>query len=442
MRQARFRDRSLLRMVLPLLLLFPAAAVRAEGEGIYGTLTIKDSETQLLKNATATEDLFERRGYRYDSGPLAGLVARVGGRLAPAATDPYIRYRFHVLRDIETNAFALPDGQVYVTTGLLAALDNEAQLAALLAHEVHHTAGHHGILSHRSARRKLIGSMILGPLTLGVGDYFLVRSIYGYSRDLEEEADRLGARRMVRAGYDPKQMASLFRILGEDPEGERPASRQTKWSTHPELQARAQYTESALPGLLVGVKPGALLVNAAPYRRAVRGAALDVAQDLVAADYPRSALLLARRLLREDGSDPRAHFTVGEALRTLGARPSLEGERELTDKEKKKNLRSRAYLTRDERQDRLLETEEGRRAHRKNLEGALAAYRRALSMDPGLVESHRGIGFALHDLGRSQEAGQALVTYLRARPDAPDKPFVVERLKDITTSIKKGGTRP
>jgi predicted Zn-dependent protease len=417
-----------------------ADPARAEGEGIYGRLEVKDNEEHLLKTAAATEDLFVRRGYRYDDRALGQAVTRIGARLAPRPSDPYIRYRFHVLRDIEPNAFALPDGQVYVNTGLLAILENEAQLAALLAHEVHHAAGHHGILSYRSARRKIIGSMVLGPLTLGVGDYFLVRSIFGYSRDLEEEADRLGAKRMVQAGYDPRQMADMLALLAGDPEGEQPKTRASKWSTHPELHARVATVRGLIPGLMVGRKPAALEVGAAGFRRLTRRAALDTAHDLVAADYPRTALALCSRLLNEKPDDPAAHYAAAEALRTLGARPALAGEQTLTDKEKRRNLRQRAYLTRDERQDRLIETEEGRQALSANMGAAVKSYRRALALDPSLAEAHRGLGFALEALGRPREAGQELVTYLRARPDAPDKPLVADRLRAITTTLKEGGS--
>src|SRR3989454_8224641 len=261
----------------------------AAGEGFYGPLELHDRELQLMKNAAALEDLFRQRGYRYENRELESLVARTGAKLAPKPTDDYIRYRFFITRDCDANAFTLPDGQVYITTGLLALLDNEAQLAATLAHEVQHAAGHHGIVSYRSQRHKVIGGFILGPLTLGVGDYFLEHSIAGYSRDLEEEADRRGARAALLAGYDPRQMPRLFQILLDDPEGEQPRIK-AKWSDHPSLQARIAYTKEMVPGLLVGVDTASLVVNATGYRRLVRRAALDTVEDFIAADYPLPAL--------------------------------------------------------------------------------------------------------------------------------------------------------
>jgi len=419
-------------------LALPASPAFAEGEGFYGPLDLKSSELQLMKNSTAYEDQFVRRGYRYDSPEIEEALSRLGARLAPKPTDSYMRYRFHVLRDAGVNAFALPDGQLYVNTGLLAQLENEAQLAAVLAHEVQHTAGHHGILSYRSAGRKLIAGAMLGPITLGLGDFFLAMSVFGYSRDLEEEADRLGAKRMLKAGYDPRQMRGVFEILMQDPEGENPVFK-SKWSTHPELEARIAYTQEMIPGLTQGVDLASLKVGARGYRALVRRAALETAQDLVAADRPRSAVALAKRLVREDDGDPAAHLALGDARFALGARAMLEGEADLTNREKWKNAVTRERYTRSEREQRLLETPEGQAVLKKNLESARQSYQRALALDPGAAEAHRGLGYVLKRQGRPVDAGKEFVIYLRARPGAADREVVMNELKEINSAIKNGG---
>jgi predicted Zn-dependent protease len=419
-----------------------AGPVLAAGEGRYTPLEVDDSEQQLLTNAASTEAQLARRGYVYDDRALRAAVTRVGLLVAPKPTDPYLTYRFEVVRDVEPNAFTLPDGQVYVNTGLLAFLENEAMLAALLGHEVNHAAGHHGILSYRSARRKMTTSMVLGPLTLGVGDYFFVRSIYGYSRDLEDEADLRGARAMVKAGYDPRQMAALFELLGQDREGERPEMKPSKWSTHSELKDRAVAVRAAVPGLTTGMNLDRLMIGKdSGFRRLVRRAGLDTATDLVSADFPRSAIALATRLAAEAPADAMPRLILGDARRTLGARASIEGEQAVvTNREKRAALRRRAYLTRDESQEYLKESPEGQTALRSNNEAALREYDRALSLDSGLAEAHRGRGQALEALGRLKEAGQEYVLYLRLRPDAEDKPLIVERLRKITATLT-GGSR-
>jgi predicted Zn-dependent protease len=423
-------------LLLPLL----AGPARATGEGCYTPLEVDDSEQQLLTNAEATEAQLERHGYVYGDRALTAAVTRVGRLVSPKPTDPYLSYRFTVVRDIEPNAYTLPDGQVYVNTGLLALLDNEAMLAALLGHEVNHAAGHHGILSYRSARRKMTTGLVLGPLTLGVGDYFFVRSISGYSRDLEDEADARGVKAMVQAGYDPRQMVALFELLGTDRAGERPEMKPSKWSTHSELKARAEAVRAAIPGLTPGMKLDRLRVGEeSAFRRLVRRAALDDANDLVGADFPRRAISLATRLAAEAPGDAMPRLILGDARRALGARANIEGEPAVvTDEEKRAALRRRASVTRDESRKVLQETPEGRLAIHTNNESALREYSRALEIDPGLAEAHRGKGYALEALGRRKEAGQEFVLYLRARPDAEDRPIVLEHLKGIRAGLKQG----
>jgi predicted Zn-dependent protease len=414
-----------------------ATPARAAGKGVYEPMPLRDSEVKLIENSGATEDLFQRRGYRYSEAGLEELVARIGARLAPKPTDPYIRWRFHVLRDPQPNAFALPDGQVYVNTGLLAILENEAQLAAILAHEVQHAAGHHGLRTYRSVKRKMITSMVLGPLTLGVGDIFLALSVMGYSRDLEEEADALGARRMLEAGYDPRQMARTFELLDRDPEGELIRVK-SKWSTHPDLTARVETTRGLAQEMLKQRRGADLKMNGPGFRALARRASLDTVQDLVAGDYPRTAVVLARALLRERQADAERHLALGDALRGLGAREMITDGDPLNRRQKRQALWARATLTRDEREGKRLETPEGRQALKRNLEQARQAYQEALRLQPGLAEARRGLGYALKGLGRPIDAGKEFVAYLKARPRAEDRAVVLAELQEINQQVKKG----
>ena len=422
-------------VVLACGLLSPLPA-RAAAEGVYGPVDILRNEDSLMKTVSEYEELFLRRGYRYASPEVQELVTSIGGRLAPPPTDEYIKYRFHVLRDPDVNAFALPDGQVYLNTGLLAAVQNEAQLAAVLAHEVHHTAGHHGILEYRSIRRKSVGGMILGPFTLGLSDIFLALSVYGHSRLLEEEADRKGLPKMLEAGYDPREMAAVFEIMQQDPEEEKP-KRSTAWSTHPQLQVRAGYCREQAAGLLVGADASALRVEAAGYRRLVRRVSLETVQDLIASDYPRTAVALAVRLLAEDGSDADRHVALGDATRALGARGAPGGESAATDSEKKANLKEREERTREEREAERLATPEGPVHLKTNLGAARKSYQRALELDPGSPWAHRGMGYVLMGLDDPEGAGREFLVYLRAQTDAIDRPIILGHLKKLTETIKK-----
>lgn len=417
--------------------LAPARAARADAEGVYGPLEVRPSEASVMKTVTEYEEHFRRRGFLVQDQELEAFVQEVGARLAPKPVDPYIRYRFHVVRDPTVNAFALPDGQIYVHAGLLATVENEAQLAAVLGHEVSHTAGHHGLLTYRSNRAKQVSSMALGPFTLGLADIFLVLSIYGYSRDLESEADVHGAAAMLAAGYDPREAARFFDLLRLDPEEEEP-KRATAWSSHPDLAVRAERMRAESATLLENRDPATLRTDAAAYRSRVRGVTVAVMYGLLDADQPRTACALATRLVTEVPGNAAAHLAVGDTLRALGARPLASPPDTLTDKEKKANQKDRRKLTREEREQRRLATPEGQAIRRTNLENALTAYREALSLDPELAEASRGAGFALIQLDRLEEGGTALVRYLRARPEAADRPIILKLLRAVTTNLEAG----
>ncbi len=125
----------------------------------------------------------------------------------------------------------------------------------------------------------------------------------------------------------------------------------------------------------------------------------------------------------------------------MGARPlKLGPAAEVTDKEKKQNLKERAKLTRAEWEAERLATPEGKESLRHNLEAARQSYQRALELDPNLPEAHRGLGLTLAGLDDPENAGRELVIYLKTRPDAADRPVITARLKELTEKIKKGSS--
>jgi predicted Zn-dependent protease len=152
---------------------------------------------------------------------LQGYVRRIGERLAaaPAARESGFPFTFTVLQDPQVNAFALPGGPMFIFTGLLKTVDNEAQLAAVMAHEMSHVILRHG--THEASKAKMVeipallagevlGSRsILAALTNMGANSFILK----FSRDAESDADALGAHLMADAGYDPIEMARFFAKL-------------------------------------------------------------------------------------------------------------------------------------------------------------------------------------------------------------------------------------
>ena len=179
------------------------------------------------------------------------LVQRVGEglvRQSVAAKSPY-KFSFHVLADPKTvNAFALPGGPVFITEGLLRLLKTEAELGGVLGHEIGHVIARHS--SERLAKQQLTQNL-LGALVAGSGDYTtaqigqMVGSLINmkYGREDELEADALGIRIMVEAGYDPRGMLRVMEVLAKASGG----SRQPEFfSTHPAPENRAERIKQAI----------------------------------------------------------------------------------------------------------------------------------------------------------------------------------------------------
>lgn len=419
------------------------AAPVAALEGVYDPVPLeKKLDYELIKDAGELTGYFERRGLVYEEDALEAYVREVAVALVPAATDEYINYRFHVFRDPSANAFALPDGQIYINTGMLARLQDEAQLAALIAHEINHVAGHHSIIHTRAHHRQGVASAVLTGVLSAVGtnlaaladlgqNLAFTMAALGYSRDLEEEADRRGFDIVHRAGYDVRAMPELFMILYEDPEGERPPER-TKWSTHPRLQDRAQY----LSELAAGVDTINLHRHAERYRERTRDVALLTVHDYLRADYPRTALAMVRTLQERYADDPQIHAALGEAYHVLGARSEYEDLDEVTNREKRINRNQRARKTRDERRAARLDTDEGRANFEANLEHAEQAYLAALELDDGFAPAHRGLAAVYEDQGRTRDAAREYLRYVRLAPDASDKRVVMEKLKTLSAQLR------
>ena len=161
----------------------------------------------------------EQLGGRYDDEPLHDYVDRVGQALAANAELPDIKFTFTVLNAPDVNAFALPGGFIYVTRGLIALADSEAQLAGVLAHEIGHVTARHAAQRYSLASVAQLGGMLLRATDVkGVGEAFdLGGQIFlsSYSRDQEFEADTLGIRYLSRAGYDPTGVPQFLAKLRE-----------------------------------------------------------------------------------------------------------------------------------------------------------------------------------------------------------------------------------
>lgn len=214
------------------------------------------SQELALGQQSAPEMAREMGGLVADNDPRAALVRQVGRQLvenSKAKESPW-KFQFHLLADPETiNAFALPGGQIFITLGLFSRLENEAQLAGVLGHEIGHVIHRH---SAEHMAKGQLGQMLSTAAGVAASDEnssgqsaqmaaMVVNQMLQlkYSRGDESESDGYGLVAMVDSGYAPSQMLGVMRILAEASQG----NRQPEFlASHPHPESRQQQIEAWL----------------------------------------------------------------------------------------------------------------------------------------------------------------------------------------------------
>jgi predicted Zn-dependent protease len=204
------------------------------------------------------EDTNVRRQYGiYDDAQLQDFVNEIGQRLAKQSHRPGLEYRFLVMDSPEVNAFALPGGYIYVTRGILAYLNSEAELAGVLGHEIGHVTARHSVQQLSASTVANVGAGILqifvpqagGVLGSNVVNILGGALLSGYGREHELEADRLGAEYLARTGYDPQAMVKVVGVLKNQElfdaevakaEGRQPRAYHGLFASHPDNDTRLQ----------------------------------------------------------------------------------------------------------------------------------------------------------------------------------------------------------
>jgi len=210
------------RMFVIFLLLFAAVTLAAQSKKLRPGFNLfsKEQDVQLGKESAAE---VEKKMKVVDNPELQAYIGTVGKKLTSSADAGEFPYTFKVVVDKSINAFALPGGPMYIHTGLLAAADNESQMAGVMAHEVSHVALRHGTNQASKQQMLQLPAMLVGQTT-GSGSLLGTLSQLGinlgansvllkFSRSAETEADLLGTRLMHTAGYNPAELANFFRKL-------------------------------------------------------------------------------------------------------------------------------------------------------------------------------------------------------------------------------------
>lgn len=365
-----------------------------------------------LETRIATEHLF------YGNPALDQYVQGVAERLlAVDQTEPR-SVHVRVIKGVDGNAFALSNGSIYVTTALLATLDDEAQLAAVLGHELTHYINCHALRALREEHHQEMVAITKGTmvnLLLALVSYQISHGGYGgtpaiqpqtmqiwaragisgYSRDLEREADDGGIRRMIAAGYDPSGALAALQHLAEQT-ATRPADETPLYASHPRIEQRMASYRDLLAGELA-TAAGVGDRRHEEYRAQLAQLPLDQVELLVQAKAPdRAERLLAAEIATNDSG--RAQFLLGEL-----------------------------------RRNHIPQTE-------ATVQAALLAYERAVTLGAAPVSAYRQAGLLHRMRGDSEAATAAFQAYLERAPAAVDAPLVriyLEELRASSPEVKR-----
>lgn len=239
---------------------------------------LMSSEKELQVGKEEHPKILRQFGGAFDDAEIAKYVDRLGQKLARTSELPNIKWTFSVLDDPIINAFALPGGYVYISRGLIGLAENEAELAAVLGHEIGHVTARHTAQRYSKSVLTSIGATVLGIVIGGpVGDIASFAGqayLAGYSRGHEMEADLLGMRYMTKLGYDPKASASFFKKLAEHSELEARMKGQkgkqghySIFASHPDTQSRIVASQK----IAQGYSPDLTVLRRAPYLHHVDG---------------------------------------------------------------------------------------------------------------------------------------------------------------------------
>lgn len=222
-----------------------------------------------------TEKVRQSIGF-YDDPAVQSYVAGIGKGMAAESERPELPWEFHVVNDASVNAFALPGGFIFITRGLMTSVVNEAELAAVLGHEIGHVTYRHSVQQISRAQVAQLGlgvgsilsntvAQFGGVLGQGLGLLFLK-----YGRDAENEADRAGFRYALNQNYDVRQMINMFAVLEGVSQLSGDKGKLPEWlSTHPNPGTRIQNTEARLDTLSRDLSNA--IVNRDGYLRRIRG---------------------------------------------------------------------------------------------------------------------------------------------------------------------------
>lgn len=309
---------------------------------------------------------------------LNGIACKLGADHCPDV-------RVYLMRVPYFNANMAPNGMLQIWSGLLLRVENEAQLSAVIAHEIGHYLQRHSVEQLRDAKsRAAFGQFMamFGAVGL-IGQLAALGGAFAFSREHEREADRISVQLMQRVGYDPREATKVWANLLDEVKATRgsdPSQDSILFATHPPSEER----RVALQGLASGTSGATLEAEFREQLAPIRFGLLE--DEMKRGRFDESVALLNRLLEREPGNATLLHFR-GEARRQRAA----DGDAAL----------------------------------------ALADFNAAVQTGVEPLVTYRSLGYLYRALHRTDEARAAWQRYLEQAPDAPDADLIKQTLEEM-----------
>lgn len=339
-----------------------------------GLWAIMDREETKLRRSPFTIRDASLRGYVHD------IACRLGGEHCPDI-------RVHLVRTPLFNASMSPNGMMQVWSGLMLRMENEAQLAAVLGHEIGHYLARHSVERLRDAKSRSAFAQFLGLFGLigAVGQLATLAGAFAYSRDHERQADSIGLMLMRKAGYDPAEAAKVWdNLLVEikaKPGGD-PATN-PMFATHPEPEERKETLMR-----LAEASPGGV-TNERAWQKETGPFRSEWLSDEIKRGQHEESLALLTRMIERTPSQAEYRYARAEVYRL--------------------------------------------RAKESDLDAAIADYGAAVILGAEPPETHRGLGMIYRSRNQSAEAMTSFKRYLQLAPEAPDFAIIKSYLEEEGT---------
>jgi len=397
------RNRALAALKIILLLLtclFTTACetLNIQAIGKEQKFTLADDEKRLWKRSDEFAEIVNNSGFVSSDVELQVYLTGLVNNILPSEVKAAgSNVKVYVLNDPSFNAFMLPTGVMYIHTGLLVGLENEAQLVTVLGHELDHFISRHSLKFYRNLKNTsafyatLSATAIAAPYASLAGllvQYSFLSSVTGYSKEMEAEADRMGFDAIIKNNYDMQQGVRAFEVMEKQVKEEK-IKEPYFFSTHPKIKERIRNFKELSASFKDKTTYLGKETKEDLYNAKIKGIILENAFLDIKKVHFKSAERAIERFLKLEPEGPEGYYMQGELFR-------YRGEKGDTDK-------------------------------------ALESYRRSVEKDNNYALAHKAMGLIYYKMKKSDLAKKEFQDYLLLSPQAQDKEYIVKYLDELNS---------